>query len=33
MNNNNIIRRGRPKLFSEDEQRKKKTKLMLNKKW
>ena len=27
--NNNIIKRGRPKIFTEDEQRKKKTKLML----
>ena len=33
MNNNNIIKRGRPKLFTEEEQRKKKTRLMLNKKW
>ena len=33
MNNNNIIKRGRPKLFTEEEQRKKKTKLTLNKKW
>ena len=32
MNNNNI-KRGRPKVFTEDEQRKKKTKLMLNEEW
>ena len=32
MNNNNI-KRGRPKVFTEDEQRKKKTKLMLKKEW